>query len=140
VGQQWKTAEKARYILHELYKDSTDGISGNEDCGQMSAWYILSSLGFYPVFPANCAYVIGSPLFNKAVIQLPEGKTFVITAINNNSSNVYIQNVKLNGKPYDKTYIMHQDIMQGGELEFVMGSKPNKKYGKAKENRPKSTY
>jgi predicted alpha-1,2-mannosidase len=140
VGQQWKTAEKARYILHELYKDSTDGISGNEDCGQMSAWYILSALGFYPVFPANCAYVMGSPLFNKAVIQLPEGKTFVITAINNNSSNVYIQNVKLNGKPYDKTYIKHQDIMQGGELEFVMGSKPNKKYGKAKENRPKSTY
>ena len=140
VGQQWKTAEKARYILHELYKDSTDGISGNEDCGQMSAWYILSSLGFYPVFPVNCAYVMGSPLFNKAVIHLPEGKTFTITAINNSSSNIYIQSVKLNGKPYSKTYIMHQNIIKGGELEFKMGSKPNKRFGKAEGNRPKSSY
>lgn len=140
VGQQWKTAQKARYILTELYKDSTDGISGNEDCGQMSAWYILSSLGFYPVFPANGAYVMGSPLFDKAVINLPEGKKFTITALNNTVSNMYIQSVKLNGKPYDKTYIMHSDIIRGGHLEFVMGDKPNKHFGSLKENRPKSFY
>lgn len=140
AGQQWKTAAKARYILTELYKDSTDGISGNEDCGQMSAWYILSALGFYPVFPANCAYVMGSPLFKKAVIHLPEGKKFTITAIDNKPVNMYTQRVKLNGRPYKNSFLMHQDIMQGGELEFVMGAKPNKKFGKLKENRPASTY
>lgn len=140
AGQQWKTAEKVRYILAKLYRDSTDGISGNEDCGQMSAWYILSSLGFYPVFPANGAYVIGSPLFDKAIIHLPKGKKFTIVAVNNSSSNIYIQKVELNGKPYDKTYIMHQDIVQGGQLEFVMGDKPNRSFGSLKENRPKSFY
>lgn len=140
VGQQWKTAEKARYILHELYRDSTDGISGNEDCGQMSAWYIFSALGFYPVFPANCAYVMGSPLFNKAVIHLPEGRSFTVKAIHNSPSNIYIQSVRLNGKPYSKSYIMHQDIVKGGNLEFTMGSKPNTKFGTAESDRPKSMY
>ncbi|ANH84058.1 sugar hydrolase [Niabella ginsenosidivorans] len=140
VGQQWKTAEKARYILTALYKDATDGISGNEDCGQMSAWYIFSSLGFYPVFPANGAYVIGSPLFDKVVVHLSKGKKFIITAVNNQPANKYIQKVKLNGKPYHKTYILHQDIVRGGNLEFVMGSKPNKNFGSLKENRPKSVY
>lgn len=140
VGQQWKTAEKARYILTELYKDSTDGISGNEDCGQMSAWYILSSLGFYPVFPVNGAYVMGSPLFDKAVLHLPKGKKFTVTAVNNSPANKYIQKVKLNGKPYNKTYIRHQDIVAGGSLEFTMGGQPNKNFGALKENRPRSVY
>jgi predicted alpha-1,2-mannosidase len=140
VGEQWKTAEKARFILQDLYKDSTDGIAGNEDCGQMSAWYILSSLGFYPVFPANCSYVMGSPLFDKAVIHLAENKTLTIKAINNSPKNIYIQSVTLNGKPYDKTYLLHQDIVQGGTLEFKMGSKPNKKFGAAESSRPKSMY
>lgn len=140
VGQQWKTAEKARYILQELYRDSTDGISGNEDCGQMSAWYILSSLGFYPVFPANGAYIMGSPLFNKAVIHLPQGKTFTIVAVNNSAKNIYIKSVKLNGKPYTKTYLMHQDIVDGGMLEFEMSNRPNKKFGKEKKDWPKSIY
>jgi predicted alpha-1,2-mannosidase len=140
VGQQWKTAEKARYILKELYRDSTDGISGNEDCGQMSAWYILSSLGFYPVFPANGAYVMGSPLFDKAVLHLSQDKTFTVIANNNSPKNIYIKNVKLNGKPYRKSYLMHKDIVDGGTLEFQMSSRPNKKFGKAKESRPKSIY
>jgi predicted alpha-1,2-mannosidase len=140
VGEQWKTAEKARYILHELYRDSTDGISGNEDCGQMSAWYILSSLGFYPVFPANGAYVMGSPLFNKAVIHMPEGKTFTVIAVNNSPKNIYIKSVKLNGRPYTKTYLMHNDIVGGGTLEFEMSRKPNKKFGKAKQDWPRSIY
>jgi predicted alpha-1,2-mannosidase len=140
VGEQWKTAEKARFILHDLYKDSTDGIAGNEDCGQMSAWYILSSLGFYPVFPANCSYVMGSPLFDKAIIHLAENKTLTIKAINNGPKNVYIQSVKLNGKPYNKTYLLHEDIVRGGTLEFKMGSKPNKNFGAAESSRPKSMY
>lgn len=138
VGQQWKTAEKVREICTTMYTDQPDGLCGNEDCGQMSAWYVFSSLGFYPVNPANGAYVFGSPLFDKAEIQMPEGKTFKVVAENNSKENIYIQSAKLNGQPYEKTYITHKDILQGGELIFVMGNTPNKEFGKAMENRPKS--
>lgn len=140
-GEQWKTAEKARFIMKNLYKDNTEeGMSGNDDCGQMSAWYILSSLGFYPVLPANCAYVFGSPLFDKASIRLPGNKTFTVEAINNSTENKYIQKADLNGLPYNKTYIMYSDIMKGGTLKFTMGSKPNYNYGADKDDRPKSVY
>ncbi len=135
-GQQWKTAEKVRYIMKEFYLANTDGIIGNEDCGQMSAWYIFSSLGFYPVFPASETYVIGSPLFNKASINLDNGKKFTVEAINNSPANIYIQSLSLNGKRYDKTYILHRDIMNGGLLKIVMGSKPNYNFGKLQANRP----
>jgi predicted alpha-1,2-mannosidase len=140
AGQQWKTAEKIRFILKEQYLDSTDGISGNEDCGQMSAWYIFSSLGFYPVFPASGAYVLGSPLFDKATIHLPKGKTFSLKAEQNSEKNIYIQSIMLNGKPWPNAYITHQQIMQGGTMTVVMGSKPNKKFGQLPVNRPKSSY
>ncbi|OQP62802.1 sugar hydrolase [Niastella vici] len=136
AGQQWKTAEKVRYILKEQYLDSTDGISGNEDCGQMSAWYIFSSLGFYPVYPASGTYVLGSPLFDKATLQLPNKKTFSLIVQQNSPKNIYIQRVIMNGKPWPNTYITHQQIMQGGNMTIVMGSKPNVAFGKLQENRP----
>jgi len=140
-GQQWKTAEKARQIMKDLYKDNTEeGMSGNDDCGQMSAWYIFSSLGFYPVFPANGAYVFGSPLFDKATVKVGQNKTFTVETENNSADNIYIQHVELNGRLYTKTYIFHADIMKGGTLKFFMGSKPNADYGKEIADRPKSVY
>lgn len=137
-GKQWKTAERVRYIVTELYTDQPDGLSGNEDCGQMSAWYILSSMGMYPVNPAAGTYVFGSPLFDEAVIQLDENKTFTITAKNNCSRSKYIQSATLNGAPYKRSYITHDDIVAGGNLTFVMGPKPNKEFGAKKEHRPHS--
>ncbi|GAB6010679.1 GH92 family glycosyl hydrolase [Viscerimonas tarda] len=138
VGQQWKAAEKARYIMKEFYTDKKDGIIGNEDCGQMSAWYVLSSLGFYPVFTASGDYVLGSPLFDKATINLDNGKKFTVEAVNNSAENIYIQSVELNGKACPNTYISHTDIMNGGLLKIKMGNKPNRDFGKAKSSRPKS--
>jgi predicted alpha-1,2-mannosidase len=138
AGQPWKTAEKVRYILDSLYTDKPDGICGNEDVGQMSSWYVFSTLGFYPVNPANGAYVIGSPAVDKAVLHLPHNKTFTITAKNNSSTNIYIQNVMFNGKPYTKTFITYQDIMSGGELSIEMGSKPSTTWGVKKEDWAKS--
>jgi len=138
AGQQWKSAEKAREICTTMYNDKPDGLCGNEDCGQMSAWYVFSSMGFYPVNPANGAYVFGSPLFDSAEIALPEGKTFRVVAENNSKENLYIQSATLNGKPYEKTFITHKDIMNGGELVFQMGSTPNMEYGKKPDSRPKS--
>jgi predicted alpha-1,2-mannosidase len=140
AGQQWKTAEKVRQVLHEMYKDKPDGISGNEDCGQMSAWYILSALGFYPVSPSSGAYVLGSPIIDKATIQLPKGKSFVIEARNNGPQNPYIQSVTLNGKPYTNSFLLHRDIVAGGTLQLTMGPQPNKTFGAAAATRPKEIY
>lgn len=126
VGQQWKTAEKVRQVLREFYSHKPDGIIGNEDCGQMSAWYIFSSMGLYPLNPVDTRYVFGSPLASSAKIRLPNGKIFSILATNNSESNIYIQEVKRDGKPYTLSYITHQDMMKGGELEFIMGSSPVK--------------
>lgn len=129
AGQQWKTAEKVRYIMKEFYKDDPDGVIGNEDAGQMSAWYVLSSLGFYPVFPASSEYVFGSPLYDKATIKLPEGKSFTIVTENNSDENIYIRLVELNGEDYNKLTLNHRDIMNGGVLKFVMGNKPIPDFG-----------
>ena len=136
AGQQWKTAEKVRFIQREFYTDKPDGIIGNEDCGQMSAWHVLSALGFYQVNPSNGVYVFGSPLFDKAVINLENGKTFTVTAKGNSDTNIYIQSATLNGKPYKKSFISYTNIMAGGELTFVMGPTPNKRFGAAKADRP----
>ncbi len=127
IGQQWKTAQLARYIMKNFYHDQPDGIIGNEDCGQMSAWYIMSSLGFYPVFTASDQYILGSPLFDKATINLENGKKFRIETINNSPENIYIQSVELNGKKYDFDFISHKDIMGGGKLIIRMGREPNYK-------------
>ena len=137
-GEPYKIADKVRYINNELYTDKPDGLSGNEDCGQMSAWHIFSSLGFYPVNPSNGAYVFGSPLFDEATIGLPENKKFTIIANENSDDNIYIQSVELNGKEYKYSYITHKDIMQGGELVFNMGPNPNLNFGKEKKYRPQS--
>lgn len=123
VGQHDKTAEKVREVLKTMYHNDFDGLSGNEDVGQMSAWYILSSLGIYQVEPAGGRYMFGSPLFDKAVVNVGKGKTFTIIAHNNSSKNVYVQQIKLNGRPYKKLYIDYKDIVSGGTLEFFMTDK-----------------
>ena len=124
VNKPHKTQEKVRQILTELYTNEPDGISGNEDCGQMSAWYIFSSLGFYPVTPASNQYIIGSPLFDKATINLETGKTFTVFAENISEENKYIKAAYLNGKAHSKSYINHSDIMNGGSLVFEMTNEP----------------
>lgn len=126
AGKPHKTQEKVRYILKNMYHDRPDGLQGNEDCGQMSSWYILSSLGFYQVAPAGGEYVLGSPLFDRAVIALPGGRTFEIVAHNNKPENCYVQSVKLNGKTLKRPHITQQEIMQGGKLEFNMSPTPEK--------------
>ena len=135
VGQPWKGADKIRYVLANLYHDDFDGLSGNEDVGQMSAWYILSSVGFYQVDPAGGRYVFGSPLFDEATLNVGNGKTFRVVAHNNSSENKYIQSAKLNGKPYTRSYIDFKDIVRGGTLEFVMGNKPSQ-FGVKPSDRP----
>lgn len=136
AGQQWKTAEKVRFIQDKFYTDKPDGIIGNEDCGQMSAWHIISALGFYQVSPSNGVFVFGSPLFDKASIKLPDNKQFEIIAENNSKENIYIQAVRLNGQPYENSYITYDDIMDGGTLTFVMGNKPNFSFGASSHHRP----
>ena len=123
VGQPWKTADRVREVLSTLYSDSREGLSGNEDVGQMSAWYVLSSLGFYQVEPAGGRFVFGTPLFDKVSIKVPGGE-FTLVAHNNSDTNRYIQSVTLNGQPYTKFWIDYQDIMNGGVLEMQMGDKP----------------
>lgn len=124
VNKPHKTQEKVRQILTELYTNAPDGISGNEDCGQMSAWYVFSSLGFYPVTPASNEYIIGSPLFEKATINLENGKTFTIVADNISKENKYIKAVYLNGQEHSYSYIKHSDIVNGGSLVFEMTNTP----------------
>jgi predicted alpha-1,2-mannosidase len=136
AGQQWRTAEKVHYILKEFYRPQPDGTIGNEDCGQMSAWYVFSSMGFYPVFPASGKYVIGSPLFDKVTL-MPHGQhPFEIHTIRNNPHDIYVTGATLNGVPYTKSYILHEDILKGGTLVLTMGSRPNKDFGSAPADRP----
>jgi predicted alpha-1,2-mannosidase len=125
INKPAKTQEKIRQILTELYTNEPDGISGNEDCGQMSAWYIFSSLGFYPVTPGSNQYIIGSPLFEKATLHLENGKSFTVEANNQSTVNKYIASVKLNGNKNEYSYIDHQDLMKGGNLVFEMTNKPS---------------
>ena len=114
------------------------GLCGNEDCGQMSAWYIFSALGFYPANPADQNYIIGSPMFDEATINLENGKKFIITAKNVSGENIYIQSAELNGKALSKSFITHNDIMRGGKLKFVMGNMPNKYLWTEQESFPPS--
>ena len=126
VGKPWKTQELISEILETQYKNTPDGHCGNEDCGQMSSWYIFSSLGFYPVNPSQGVYSFGSPIFDKATINLENGKKFVIETVNNNNENKFIQSIELNGKSITQNYILHKDILKGGYLIFTMGKQPNK--------------
>ncbi|MBP1221768.1 GH92 family glycosyl hydrolase [Flavobacterium sp. 1355] len=136
AGQPWKTAKLIREIDDKFYSTKPDGLCGNEDLGQMSAWYILSAMGFYSVNPANGIYVLGSPLVNNAVIHYKENISFKINAIDNNAANIYIQKAEYNGKPYTKSYITHDMIIKGGELKLYMGSKSSTTWGVKKEDRP----
>ena len=124
VRQPWKAQKYVAQVMHDLYFNAPAGLCGNEDCGQMSAWYVFSAMGFYPVNPVSGEYEIGSPLFPEMRLNLGNGKIFTVLAPNVSRENIYIQSVKVNGQPYDKSYITHQQIMDGATIEFVMGNQP----------------
>ena len=128
VGQPWKTQELTRRLLHEMYAPTPEGIIGNEDCGQMSAWYVFSSLGFYPVCPGSNEFALTAPQFPKAVVRLVNGRTLTVTADNPRRS-VYIASVTLDGKPIDRNYITYDELMQGGELHFALRPRPDYERG-----------
>ncbi|MCR4957324.1 MAG: GH92 family glycosyl hydrolase [Prevotella sp.] len=135
VGQPWKGAKLIRRTMNELYRNAPDGLSGNEDVGQMSAWYILSAMGLYQVEPAGGKYVFGSPLFPEVTMQVGHGKTFTIRANDVSADDIYIQSARLNGRPYTRSYIMYDDIVSGGVLEWQMGPQPSD-FGTKKKERP----
>jgi len=124
IGQPWKTQQYAAEVMEKLYLNNPSGLSGNDDCGQMSAWYVFSALGFYPVDPVSGRYEIGTPLFEHSEFKLANGKKFTIKANHVNKTNIYIQSVTLDGKPLETSYITHEQIMSGATLVFQMGSKP----------------
>ncbi|MDR1330835.1 MAG: GH92 family glycosyl hydrolase [Tannerella sp.] len=124
IGQAWKTQQTVDSILYSLYFNDPDGLSGNEDCGQMSAWYILNAMGFYSFCPGKPEYSIGRPLFDRVTLNLPGGKTFTVEAAHNSKSNRYVRSARLNGKALEKPWFGHADIMQGGKLELEMDSSP----------------
>jgi predicted alpha-1,2-mannosidase len=136
AGQQWKTAEIVRRVADQFYTDRPDGIIGNEDCGQMSAWYVLSAMGLYQVNPCDGVFVFGSPVLNRVEIDVPGSRTFTMEAAGNGPEDKYIQKAYLNGKPYRKSYITYNDIMSGCTLKFIMGRKPNKRFGRECSSRP----
>ena len=133
AGKPWRTQYYVHEILNTQYNTTPNGLSGNEDAGQMSAWYVLSSMGLYPFSPASATYEIGTPIFEKSTINLKDGGKFVITAKNVSPENFYIQSAKLNGEDFNTTTISHEQILADGTLEFVMGSEPNKNWGVAKK-------
>lgn len=124
VDKPWKTQEYVTEVMDELYRNTPDGLCGNEDCGQMSAWYVFSAMGFYPVNPVGGVYEIGVPRFPKTEIHVSNNKTFTILVPQVSKTNRYIQAVKLNGRNYNQSYVTHEQILAGGTLEFVMGDKP----------------
>lgn len=138
TSNPWKTQYWQREIMNKMYRNNIDGLCGNDDCGQMSAWYIFSALGFYPVCPGTDQYVLGAPYLPSIKLNLENGKTFEVKAPKVSDKNRYVKSVKLNGKPYAKGYITQQDIMDGGVLEFEMSSKPNKKRLFTGDNQPYS--
>lgn len=132
TNSPWKTHKYVNQIMTQFYDTIPSGITGNDDCGQMSAWYIFGALGFYPVDPVSCSYQLGTPLIDHAFINLPNGKTFEIVANNLTSKNIYVRSVSLNGNLLKSTNITHKDIAMGGKLVFEMSDKPNKNYMKSK--------
>jgi predicted alpha-1,2-mannosidase len=140
AGAPWKTQARVREIMQRLYSNQTDGICGNDDCGQTSAWYVLSALGFYPVNPASGVYVIGSPAVDRATIRLDpkyqKGREFTIIAENNSPKNMYIQSATLNGKRLNRSWFTHDELAAGGELVLKMGPEPNPQWAESPEGRP----
>ena len=135
VGQPWKAAPQLRKVMSEMYTTGKDGLCGNEDVGQMSAWYVLSSIGLYQVEPAGGRFIIGSPVVDRAVLNVGNGKTFAVNALDNSSENIYVQSARLNGEPYTKSYLDYKDIAAGGTLELQMGAQPSD-WGTAEADRP----
>src|ERR1051326_6943806 len=138
AGQPWKTQARIRQIMDQFYKPEPDGLIGNEDCGQMSAWFVLSAAGFYPVTPGSNVYAIGSPLFPEVRFNLENRNSFVVRAVNVSERNVYIQSATLNGKAYNKSFLLHDDLMAGGGLVLMMGPQPNLRWGVGPGNEPVS--
>lgn len=138
LGQPWKTQRLVRHIMNELYTPLPAGLCGNEDCGQMSAWYVLSAMGFYPVTPGDPFYVMGSPVFDEVKLNLENGKVFIIKANNNSPENIYVQAARLNGEVLTGSSIKHQSLMEGGELILEMGPEPNESWGTREEYLPVS--
>jgi len=138
AGQHYKTQARVRMLLETMHHNDPDGVAGNEDCGQMSAWYVLSALGFYAVDPVSGNYVFGGPLFDRASIQLGNGKALVIETVGNGPEQSYVQSVTWNGKPYTRSWFHHADIAQGGTFVIHMGAKPNEQFGAAMADRPPS--
>ncbi len=138
VGAAWKTQARVRTIIDSMYQAQPDGYAGNEDCGQMSAWAVWSMSGLYPANPSSGQYVFGSPAFNEITFNLPGNKTFRVHTKNAGKNNPYIQQVRLNGSPYTKTYLDHATLVKGGVLEFTMGPTPNKEFGQAPASWPAS--
>ena len=138
VNRPWRTQELVDSVYRSQYANNVDGLSGNEDCGQMSAWYLFSVMGFYPVCPGTDQYVLGAPYLPYLKMMLPNGKTLEIKAPGVSDKKRYVQSLKLNGKVYDKMYITHEDILKGGVLEFKMGASPNKRRGLSPEDKPYS--
>lgn len=138
TGAPWKTQEMVARIAKELYSTDPDGLSGNEDCGQMSAWYVLSAMGFYPVNPGSDQYAIGTPLFDETVVRLENGKTFTLTAANGSDSGPYIRSAKLNEVDYPNSFLRHRDINSGGHLIFTLSKSPQVDWGSAPEHRPRT--
>jgi predicted alpha-1,2-mannosidase len=129
AGQPWKSQAHIRDAMKKLYKATPDGYCGDEDNGQTSAWYIFSSMGFYPVCPTSGQYVLGTPLFKNLTVTLENGKKLVINAPNNSDANQYVWSLTFNGKPYDLNYFNHTDLVKGGVLNYVMSDKPNTQRG-----------
>jgi predicted alpha-1,2-mannosidase len=138
VGQPWKTQVRIREAMMRLYQATPDGLCGDEDTGQMSAWYVFSALGFYPVCPGEVTYAIGSPLFDRATLTFPNGKKFIVTAKNNGPQHPYIHSATLNGKAFEKAFLVHDKITAGGEITFDMTSAPEYKWAAAPECRPQA--
>ena len=129
AGEPWKTQYHVREIMNKLYTPAPDGLCGDEDNGQTSAWYVFSAMGMYSVAPGTNQYVLGAPLFKKITLKLENGKTFVVNAVNNSAENLYVQKAKLNGKTHTKTYLNHSDITNGGTFNLTMSAEPNKSKG-----------
>ena len=124
AGRPYRTQELVDSVLYTLYRNAPDGLSGNEDCGQMSAWYMLNAIGFYQVCPGNPTYSIGRPIFDEAVIQLPGARTFTVRTHNNSRTNKYVRSMRLNGRKLKSPFFTHEQLMKGGVLELEMAAKP----------------
>jgi len=129
LGTPWKTQKVVRDMLAKYFFNDVGGLPGNDDCGQVSSWYVFGAMGFYPALPGSPIYELCSPVLNKVEMNVGNGKMFTIIANNNSKENAYIQSVTLNGKPYNSSQLKHKDVVAGGKLIFEMGPEPNKKWG-----------